>query len=84
MAVCGLMSVVKLKIKEYATSHGVENPFQLANVSGMNYAICYRLWHGQSTQISLITLARVCDALSCTPGDVLGLEPEGKKRGARK
>jgi len=78
------MSVVKITIQEYATSHGIENPFQLANISGMNYAICYRLWHGQTTQLSLVTLARVCDALSCKPGDILDIEPEDKKRGARK
>lgn len=78
------MSVVKLKIKEVSERSGVENPFQLANVSGINYALCYRLWHEQTTQISLLTLAKVCDALSCTPGDVLELESKDKKKGGRK
>ena len=78
------MSDVKIKIKEVSENSGIENPFQLANASGISYALCYRLWHEQTTQISLSTLARVCDALSCTPGDLLKLEPNEKKRGGRK
>lgn len=84
MALFSAMSIVKIKVKEAATSSGIENPFQLASVSGINYALCYRLWHEQTTQISLLTLAKVCDALSCEPGDLLQLEQNKKKGGTRK
>jgi DNA-binding Xre family transcriptional regulator len=84
MALSAAMSVVRINIKEAATNSGVENPFQLASASGISYALCYRLWHEQTTQISLPTLAKVCDALSCKPGDLLKLVQNEKKKGGKK
>lgn len=65
------MTKVILNIKNAGERRGVMNPFALARESGLNYAICYRLWHEQTTQISLPTLARICDTLSCEPGDLI-------------
>jgi DNA-binding Xre family transcriptional regulator len=79
------MSTVRLNISEASRARGVENPHQLSNRSGVGYALCYRLWHAQTTQISLTTLARVCDALSCEPGDLLRREKSSPaKKAARK
>jgi DNA-binding Xre family transcriptional regulator len=76
------MAEIRFNIAGVAENRGVLNPFQLAEKTGINYAICYRLWHGQATRISLQTLGRVCDALNCEPGDVLvRVETKGKKRG---
>jgi DNA-binding Xre family transcriptional regulator len=77
------MSNVKLNIKEVAEGRSVANPFQLSKGANLSYALCYRLWHEQTTQISLPTLAKVCDALSCEPGDLL-VRASGKKKTHRK
>lgn len=70
------MRLVKLRVKNAATSKGVANPFQLSHLSKVNYALCYRLWHEQTTQISLSTLSKICNALACDPGDLLVLEKD--------
>ncbi len=79
------MSTVRLNVRAASLERGVENPHQLSEKSEIGYALCYRLWHEQTTQISLPTLARVCDTLSCEPGDLLARvkSPPAKAR-ARK
>ncbi len=77
------MSTVRLNVREASLERGVENPHQLSEKSEIGYALCYRLWHEQTTQISLPTLARVCDTLSCEPGDLLVKSSPAKAR-ARK
>lgn len=47
---------------------GVDNPFVLSQRSGLNYAVAYRLWHGEQRRIDLGTLERLCDALKVKPG----------------
>ncbi|HXG92961.1 MAG TPA: helix-turn-helix transcriptional regulator [Blastocatellia bacterium] len=62
------MGHIKLKIKEAAESKGYDNPFALSQKTGINYAICYRLWHGNQRRIDLSTLEKLCDALRVNPG----------------
>jgi len=79
------MGSVDLQLEEVAKAKGVANPFALARETGLNYAICYRLWHRQTTLISLTTLARLCDALKSNPGELLSYRREaGRKRASRK
>ena len=62
---------VTLKIPEVAKRKGIENPFALEKATGINYAVCYRLWHSDQGRIDLKTLAALCDALDCQPGDLM-------------
>lgn len=63
--------VIELRVKEVAEENGIDNPFSLSKQSGLAYANCYKIWHGQQTMIGLDTLDRLCDALGCEPGDIL-------------
>jgi DNA-binding Xre family transcriptional regulator len=70
------MGTIRLKIKEVAMQKGVKNPFALSQKSGLNYAIAYRLWHGEQRRIDLNTLERLCDALKVKPGLFFEYSPD--------
>ncbi|MGH9823650.1 MAG: helix-turn-helix domain-containing protein [Blastocatellia bacterium] len=65
------MGEIKLRLQDVARKRGVGNPFALSKISGLNYAVCYKLWHEQVHQITFPTLARLCEALECGAGDLL-------------
>lgn len=71
-----IMGNVTLRVKEVSESKGVNNPFALSQQSGLNYAICYKLWHGNQSRIDLSTLARLCDALKVNPGRLFEYEKD--------
>ena len=68
ITICATMPTVKLIIQEVAKKKGIGNPFALAAATGLNYAICYRLWNGNQQRVDLKTLARLCKALDAKPG----------------
>jgi DNA-binding Xre family transcriptional regulator len=69
-----VMGKIKLQVKEVSKSKGVDNPFALSQKSGLNYAICYKLWHRNQTRIDLSTLERLCDTLKVNPGRLFDYE----------
>ena len=64
------MATVKLTVKEAAEKKGIANPFALAKETGLNYAACYKMWHGEQQRIDLKTLARLCEVLGVKPGQL--------------
>jgi DNA-binding Xre family transcriptional regulator len=76
------MGNVRFTIEAAARRKGVENPFALSRATGLGYAICHRLWNDEQRRVDLGTLASICDALECQPGDLLIYVP-GKKKGAK-
>ncbi|MBI3649624.1 MAG: helix-turn-helix transcriptional regulator [Acidobacteria bacterium] len=62
------MGQITLKIRDVAESKGYSNPFALSQASGINYAICYKLWHSERRRIDLGTLEKLCDTLKVNPG----------------
>jgi DNA-binding Xre family transcriptional regulator len=67
---------VKINIKKMAQERGIENPFALQAASGVNYAVCHRLWNESPKMISLDTISKLCAALECGTGDLLVYTPE--------
>lgn len=65
---------IKLNIKAMAAKKGITTPYQLQKATDLSPSNASKLFHGTSLMISLDTLGRLCDALSCTPNDVLRLE----------
>ena len=70
------MGKVKLRVKEVAESKGYHNPFALSQGTGVNYAICYKLWHQNQQRIDLGTLEKLCDALKVNPGRFFEYKPK--------
>ena len=64
------MSTVALKVRELAEQKGIENPFVLAKRTGLGYAICHRMWNGETTLIALETIAKLCDGLKVKPSQL--------------
>jgi DNA-binding Xre family transcriptional regulator len=64
------MMKVRLIIKDIAEGKGIPNPFILSSKSGLNYAICYKLWHEKQQRIDLKTIAVLCEALEVEPGSL--------------
>jgi len=53
--------------------------WKLSQVTGVTPSAVWRLVRHKTTSINFPTLAAICEALECEPGDVLKLE-KGKKR----
>lgn len=64
------MASVKLVVREMAERKGIKNPFVLAKETGLNYAACYKMWHGEQRRFDLDTLARLCEVFGVKPGQL--------------
>ena len=64
------MAKIRLTIKEVAEKREISNPFMLSSKTGLNYAICYKLWHEKQQRIDLKTIATLCETLGAKPGDL--------------
>jgi DNA-binding Xre family transcriptional regulator len=70
------MGTITLKVRELAEQKGVENPFALARATGLGYAVCHRMWNGETTLIALETLAKLCDGLKIKPSQLIEYTPD--------
>lgn len=73
------MGTVTLKARELAEKRGIENAFALARGTGLGYAVCYRIWHGNTTALALETIAKLCDTLKVKPSQLLEYTPDGER-----
>ena len=64
------MAKVRLIIRGIAEKQEIMNPFVLSSKTGLNYAICYKLWHEKQQRIDLKTIAVLCQTLNIKPGDL--------------
>ncbi|MGH9826095.1 MAG: helix-turn-helix domain-containing protein [Blastocatellia bacterium] len=68
--------MIKLLVKEVAEREGVRNPLDLSKRAGLHYQTVYSLWRGQSKQIGLETIEKLCRALGVRPGQLFQLDPD--------
>lgn len=73
------MATIKLIVREVAEQKGITNPFALSNVTGLNYAICYKMWQGAQQRVDLKTLARLCEVLNIKPGQLFHYQIEDEQ-----
>ena len=71
--------MIKLVVKEIAIREGIENPNALAEVTGLPYETCRRVWNDNSKHIGLGTIERLCDVLRVRPGQLFDYEYEPHK-----
>jgi putative transcriptional regulator len=74
--------LIEIRIDELLEEHG-RTFYWLAKETGISHSTLWRLKKGKSLGINFATLERLCQILSCQPGDVLRLADE-KKRGKRR
>ena len=68
--------MIKLLVKEVAKREGIRNALELATRSGLHYQTVYSIWKGESKQIGLETIEKLCRALGVRPGQLFQLEPD--------
>lgn len=67
--------MIRLLVREIAEREGIQNPYQLADRTGLKYESCRLLWHGTSRQLNLRTIELLCRTLMIMPGQLFELVP---------
>ena len=68
--------MIEIKIQEVAKKIGIETGYKLQQKTGFQTGMAYRLWKGEWKQSDLKTLNTLCNALKCTPNDILKFTPD--------
>lgn len=68
------MMKIKVNIREIAEKQGIKNPYQLQKKASLTPTNAVKLYNNNIVQISMETLAKLCEALQCKPNDLLVLK----------
>ena len=80
--------MIEIRVDQLLAEHG-RTFYWLAKETGISHTTLWRLKKGKALGINFETLEKMCQALSCQPGDVLalpsgqGAQNGGKKRSSR-
>lgn len=74
----GSCTVIEIRVDELLEARG-RTFYWLAKETGISHSTLWRLKKSKSVGINFATLERICQTLSCQPGDVLKLVSEKKK-----
>jgi len=77
--------VIAIRVDKLLEEHG-RTFYWLAKVTGISHTTLWRLKKGKALGINFDTLVKLCLALDCQPGDVLGLARTtntGKRRATK-
>ena len=75
--------MIEIRVDELLGGRG-RTFYWLAKETGISHTTLWRLKKGKSLGINFDTLEKLCQALECEPGDVLGLANGNKPRKALK
>jgi putative transcriptional regulator len=73
--------MIEIRVDQLLAEHG-RTFYWLAKETGISHTTLWRLKKGKALGINFETLEKMCQALSCQPGDVLALA-NGKKDAKR-
>lgn len=77
--------MIKFRLHKVAADRDITKIGVMAERSGLNPKTISALWNNNTLRVDLSTLNALCEALNCTPGDLLEYvteaTPKGKKRG---
>lgn len=77
--------MIEVRVNELLQERG-RTFYWLAKATGISHTTLWRLKKGKAYGITLETLDKICQALTCQPGDILKLtgDPKGKKQSTRR
>src|SRR3954470_22669414 len=75
--------VIEISLDELLEERG-RSFYWLARETGISHTTLWRLKKGRARGINFETLEKICSALACQPGDVMGLTNGAKKREKRR
>ena len=70
--------MIEIRVDEVLEERG-RTFYWLSKETGISHSTLWRLKKGKALGINFATLDRICQMLSCQPGDVLKLASEKKK-----
>lgn len=68
--------MIRWTVQQAAKRVGINTPTEFTARVRLSAGTATSLWHGRSSRVDLDTLQRVCEALQCTPNDLLGYGAE--------
>jgi putative transcriptional regulator len=71
--------MIEIRVDELLAGHG-RTFYWLAKETGISHTTLWRLKKGRALGINFDTLLKICQALECQPGDVLGLANSKKRK----
>jgi len=71
--------MIEVRIDELLEKRG-RTFYWLAKETGISHTTLWRLKKAKAYGITLDTLEKICNALSCQPGDILRLAPDPKSK----
>ncbi len=75
--------MMKFRLHKVAADRDIIRIGVMAERAGLNFKTVSGLWNNNTLRVDLSTLEALCEALNCTPGDLLEYIPEtakGKKK----
>lgn len=69
---------VEIPLDSLLNKHG-RSFYWLAKETGVSYTTLWRLKKSKALGINFATLEKICEALDCTPGDVLTIRSGNRK-----
>jgi putative transcriptional regulator len=75
--------MIEIRVDQLLAEHG-RTFYWLAKETGISHTTLWRLKKGKALGINFETLEKMCQALSCQPGDVLAFSSEGAQNGGKK
>ena len=75
--------MIEIRIDELLEKLG-RSFYWLAKETGISHTTLWRLKKGRARGINFETLEKICSALECQPGDVMGLAGGKKKKKAKR
>ena len=77
--------MIKFRLHKVAADRDIMKIGEMAARAGLSPQTVSGIWNNNALRIDLSTLNALCEAVHCTPGDLLEYVPEaspkGKKRG---
>jgi DNA-binding Xre family transcriptional regulator len=68
--------MVVWNVRTIAKEKGIRTATELAERAGINKNTAVSIWNGSSLRVDRETLAKLCQALQTTPGEILLFEEE--------
>lgn len=73
---------IDVRITDLLARRG-KTAYWLAKQTGISYTTLWRLSKGNALGINFATLEKICLALECAPGDILGIDRQRKGGGKK-
>ena len=70
--------MIEVKLDELLAKHG-RSFYWLSKMTHVSYTTLWRLKKGNALGINFATLVKICEALECQPGDILGLKTANRQ-----